>query len=342
MQIKLSQIIAKLGGELIGEDILISGVASLESATAEHISFLSSDKFKRELDVSKAKAIIISPKDIALTSLNKIVTPNPYLYFGKLSELFNPPKVLPPLIHPSLIAGTNTTIGDNCAISSNVVIGNNCHIGENVQIYPNVVIGDEVIIGANTIIHANVTIYDKVNLGDSCVLASGCVIGSSGFGYAPDEQGQWNKIPQVGGVKIGNNVEIGANTTIDCGALDATIIEDGVKIDNLVQIAHNVIIGAHSAIAACVGIAGSTKIGNNCQLAGACSITGHVEIAPHTIIGGHSVVSKSITQAGLYIGMPAIAYKKFAKNTIMINKLEQMYNEIKQLKQQLNKEDFNG
>lgn len=332
MKYKLSEIVAKFGGELVGEDVEVSGISPTDIAKSGDLTFLSADKYKKDLDKCVASAIIIDPKSADLAPLPKIVIDNPYLYFAKVSRMFNPAKVLAKGIKSTVIKGNNVSIAEDAAISDYVVIGDNVTIGNNCQIYPHVTIGDNVVIGEGTILHSGVRINNQVTLGHSCVVYQNAVIGSDGFGYAPDHKKNWHKIPQVGGVIVGNNVEIGANTTIDCGALQPTIIEDGVIIDNLVQIAHNVTIGAHSAIAATVGIAGGTKIGKYCQLAGGSALSGHIEIADHTVVGGMTGISKSITKPGLYMGAyPFEEYREYAKNAVQIRKLNQMYKQIKDL-----------
>ena len=319
MQYKLSDIVAKFGGRLEGNDCIVSGIASTNLATLSQITFITDDKYKNDLHDCNAAAIILNEKHASSTNLPKIITDNPYLYFSFVSNLFNPAKQLPIDIKDTARIDKTSTIGDNSAISDYVVIGKNTKLGRNCQIYSNVVLGDNVVIGDNAKIYPNVTIYDNVTIGNDTTIHAGTVIGSDGFGYAPDAKKHYNKIPQIGGVIIGNKVEIGANTTIDCGAMEPTIIEDGVIIDNLVQIAHNVKIGAHSAIAANVGIAGSTKIGRHCTLAGGVGLTGHIELCDHTVIGGATNIGRSITTPDLYMGVyPAMPYKEYAKTAVQL------------------------
>ncbi|MBP9742190.1 MAG: UDP-3-O-(3-hydroxymyristoyl)glucosamine N-acyltransferase [Burkholderiales bacterium] len=342
---KLSELIAKFGGTLRGEDIEISSIMSIKDAKHGDITFFYDKKFSADLSNCSASAVILREEDLPFTSLPAIITDNPLLYYCYVSRLFNPPKKLPYGIKASAVIDNTATIGENCAISDNVVIGANVKLGGGCQIYPNVVIGDDVIIGDNVTIYPNVTIYARVTIGDECILHSGVVIGSDGFGYAPDKNKHRHKIPQIGGVKMGNKVEVGANSTIDCGTFNPTIIEDGVVIDNLVQIAHNCKIGAHSVIAAHVGIAGSTIIGKYCILAGHAGIADNINICDHTIIGAFTGIGKNITKPDLYMAAyPFSTYRDYAKNAIHIRHLNEMHQRIKKLEKLClqNYEQFNG
>lgn len=338
MQYSLSEIVSKFGGVVAGADVVISDIAPTNIAKAGELTFLTDKKYTKHIATCKASAIILSHKDAATLDLSipQIISDDPYLYYSKVVTLFHPLSRLKIGIASTVKLGHNTLIGTNAAINDYVVIGENSQIGNNCQLYPGVVIGDSVIIGDNVIIYPNVVIYSKVKIGNNCSLHSGCIIGADGFGYAPDASRHWCKIPQVGGVEIGNEVEIGANTTVDRGALCPTIIEDGVKIDNLVQIAHNVKIGAHSAIAAAAGIGGGSTIGKHCQIAGASMVTGHVSIADYTIIGGASNVSKDIKVAGMYSsGIPAFLYKEWAKIVVYMRNWSATQEKIKKLEQSL-------
>jgi len=341
MSYRLSEIIAKFGGKLVGADIVVDAIAATNNATVNQLTFLSDKKYQKDLVNCKAGAIIISSQDaIVLDNLNnkmsKIISDNPYLYYSRVSGLFYPHKNLVAEIKDSCKLGKNVEIGSNPAIADYVVIGNNTKIGHNCQIYPHVVIGDDVVIGDNIIIYPHVTLYSNVKIGNSCIIHSGTVIGADGFGYAQDKDKAWHKISQVGGVVIGNDVEIGANATIDNGALSPTIIEDGVKIDNLVQIAHNNQIGAHAAIAAQVGIAGGTIIGKYCRIGGASGITGHIRIADHTAIGAASNVSKDIVTPDIYSsGIPVFPYKEWARIMVYMRNWSQNNDKLKTLENQV-------
>ncbi len=332
MQYKLSELVAKFGGRLVGDDISVNAIAPTDLATNNHITFLSDPKYKKALASCQASAIIIREEDATDLNLPQIITDNPYYYFSLVSNLFNPRRKLSSQIAQSAIIDPTSKIAANPAISHHVVIGANSSIGQNCQIFANVVIGDNVIIGDNITIYPNVTIYDKVTIGDDCVLHSGAVIGSDGFGNAQDAKRHYHRIPQIGGVVIGDRVEIGANTTVDCGTFEPTIIKDGARIDNLVQIAHNVTIGAHTGIASQVGIAGNTKIGNHVMLGGNAGIADHVEICDYTVIGASSNVGKNITKPGLYsCGMTAMEYKEWAKAYVHLRNIDKMNTKIREM-----------
>ena len=216
------------------------------------------------------------------------------------------------------------------------VIGGGARIGARTVIGPNCVVGDQARIGADCLLHANVTLYHRCEVGDRAILHSGCVIGADGFGFAPNE-GRWEKIPQIGRVLIGDDVEVGACTTIDRGALEDTVIEEGVKLDNLIQVAHNVTIGAHSAIAACTGIAGSAKIGRHCTIGGAAMIFGHIEIADGTRISTNTLITKSLPKAGTYTSaLPFSEHEVWQKNAVHMRNLDKLVSRVKQLEKRLN------
>lgn len=278
----------------------ISGIAPLDHAQAGQISFLANPQFRQYLPSTQASAVILSSKEANKCVVNALITDNPYLGYAKIAALFTPPINVAAGIHSTAI------IGKNCQIDSSVSIGAHCVIGDQVKIGKNSIInsgchiGNDTSIGEHCHLLAKVILYHGVHIGDRVVIHSGVVIGSDGFGLAKDEKNVWCKIPQLGGVIIGNDVEIGANTTIDRGALDNTVIEDGVKLDNLIQIAHNVHIGAHTAIAGCTGIAGSARIGKYCMIGGGASIVGHSEIADNVVLIGTATVERSIDQPGVY------------------------------------------
>jgi UDP-3-O-[3-hydroxymyristoyl] glucosamine N-acyltransferase len=322
---KLDALVAKFGGQLIGgQNVRVGRVATLESAGPGDLTFLAQPKYLSQLGCTRAAAVVLAPEARDSTQLPRIVTPNPYAYFAKVSEFFNP--VLAPQagIHGSAVVARSARIAKSASIGACTVIDSAVHVGEQAVVGPNCYLGERTSIGSGTRLHANVTIYHDCTIGRDCVLHAGAVIGADGFGLA-NEDGVWKKIPQVGGVKIGDNVEVGANTTIDRGALDDTVIEDGVKLDNQIQIGHNVRIGAHSAIAACVGIAGSTKIGSRCMLGGAAMIGGHITIASGTTVSGGSVIMKSIDKPGVYTGIyPVSAHQRWRKNAVHLRRLDEL------------------
>ena len=280
----LAQIASRLGGRVAGDpQTVIRQVGSLEQAGAGQITFFNSKKLQGKLSQTRAAAVILAPENERLTALPRIVADNPYAYFARVSQLFNPVVSQAPGVHPSAVVAASAKLGKD------VSIGAGC------------VVGDEVTIGDESCLYPRVVIYPNCSLGKRVVVHSGAVIGADGFGLAP-EAGRWVKIPQVGGVRIGDDVEIGANTTIDRGALDDTVIEEGVKLDNQIQVGHNVRIGAHSAIAGCVGIAGSADIGRHCTIGGAAMIHGHIRIADHVHVSAGTLISRSLPNPGTYTG----------------------------------------
>ncbi|WP_343594773.1 UDP-3-O-(3-hydroxymyristoyl)glucosamine N-acyltransferase [Acinetobacter sp.] len=288
-------------GELIGQaEVKISGLASLEQATTHHISFVNGEKYIEQALHSKAGALIIS-RDLQSQLIhhqNFIIVDNPYLAFAMLTHVFEIKRMSRGIestakIHPSAMIADNTYIGHY------VVIGENCVVGEGSIIESHTKLDDGVEIGNQCFIDSHVTLTGLTKMGNHVRIHANTVIGSEGFGFAP-YQGKWHRIAQLGSVRIGNHVRVGSNCSIDRGALDDTILEDGVIIDNLVQIAHNVHIGENTAIAAKTGIAGSTTIGKNCILAGACGVAGHLKITDNVTLTGMSMVTKSIFESGTY------------------------------------------
>lgn len=332
----LGEIAAQFGGEVLGNsDVVVSRMASLANAGPGDLSFLSDSKYRVLLAATSASAVIVGKNDGDATSLPRIVTDNPYAYFARVSTLLNPVAEPVPGIHPTAVVDVTATIPKSASVGVHAVIGRGARIGEFAVIGAGTVIGDHVVIGEHTVLHANVTIYYGCELGANCILSSGVVIGADGFGYAED-QGRWVKIPQVGRVLIGNNVEVGANTSIDRGALDDTIIEEGVKLDNLIQIGHNCIIGAHTVIAGCVGIAGSTHIGRHCRIGGAGMILGHLEVADGVTISPGSMITRSLSKAGTYTAlMPFQPHEKWLKTAAQLRHLGDMTDRLARLEKEL-------
>ncbi|MBS9779625.1 MAG: UDP-3-O-(3-hydroxymyristoyl)glucosamine N-acyltransferase [Moraxellaceae bacterium] len=305
----------------------IHKISSLEQADKQSLSFLAQDKYLSELADSQVGVILITQDKLSYlkdkSDCIALVVQSPYLAYASCSQLFD--KTISPSIHPTAIINKTAKIGENVTLGAYSVIGANTQIGNNTIIENHVTIAENCQIGANAIIKSNVVIAEQSQLGDNVRIHSGASIGSEGFGFAPTanlaEQG-WERIAQLGRVIIGNHVRIGANTTIDRGAISDTIIADNVIIDNLVQIAHNVQIGKGTAIASKTGIAGSTKIGKNCIIGGAVGITGHIEICDNVTITGMSLISKSITKSGSYSsGMPAIASPIWRRAVVKLRKL---------------------
>jgi UDP-3-O-[3-hydroxymyristoyl] glucosamine N-acyltransferase len=300
----LGQIASRLGGRVAGDaQTLIRQVGSLENAGAGQITFFNSKKLQAKLGETRAAAVILAPENERLTKLPRIVAENPYAYFARVSQLFNPAVLQASGVHASAVVSPTAKLGKDVSIGAGCVIGDNVTIGDESCLYPRVVIYRDCKIGSRVVIHA------------------GAVIGADGFGIAP-EDGRWVKIPQIGGVRIGDDVEIGANTTIDRGALDDTVIEEGVKLDNQIQVGHNVRIGAHSAIAGCVGIAGSADIGRHCTIGGAAMIHGHIRIADHVHVSAGTLISRSILKPGTYTGIyPFDEHGSWKRNAALLRRL---------------------
>ena len=316
-------LIKQLGGELIGDsNILINSAASLESANKNSVSFFNNSKYLDLLKNTKAALVILNKESCALHSGACIVVDNPYLYFAKISRLLNPIKILKKEIHKSAIIHSTCKLGKDIYIGPNVIIEENVSIADGVTVHAGVIIESDNIIGSHSTIHPNVVIKTNTIIGKNCTLYAGAVIGSDGFGYAKDND-KWLAIPQIGKVVLGDNVDIGSNSTIDRGALDDTIISSGVKIDNLVQIGHNCIIGENTIIAGCVGIAGSAKIGKNCAIGGAAMILGHLSITNNVTISPGSMITRSIKNPGTYTAlMPFQDHEAWLKTAAKIRRLK--------------------
>ena len=318
----LREIVEHLGGEAVGEVTApLTGIATLDSAGPGDISFVTSARFRSKLAGTRAGAVILGPGDREATSLPRIVSDNPYAYYARLVSLFHPEAPAQAGIHASAQVDPGATVAPSAEIGPFVVIGAGSRIGDGVRIGPGCVVGANVAIGAGTRLHARVTIYDGCSIGERCILHSGVVVGADGFGMARDA-GAWVKIPQVGAVRIGDDVEVGANTTIDRGALDDTVVGDGVKLDNQIQIGHNCVIGAHTVIAGCTGISGSVRIGRDCMIGGAVGMVGHIEIGDGITISGFTFVTKSILKPGTYTsGMPVMPHSEWLRNVAHLKHL---------------------
>jgi UDP-3-O-[3-hydroxymyristoyl] glucosamine N-acyltransferase len=329
---RLEEITSRFGGELVGDGrTAVRRVASLESAGPEDIAFLSHSRYKRLLKSTRAAALILPYSERDASALPRIICDDPYLYFTQVSRLLCPVEPISPGIHRTAVVESDALVAESAQIGAGAYIGHRVRIGERTAIGPGCVIADGAAIGDDGRLHANVTVYSECSLGNGVIVHSGAVLGADGFGMALHE-GQWLKIPQQGRVIIGNEVEIGANTAIDRGTLDDTIIEDGVKLDNLIQIGHNVRIGAHSALAGCVGIAGSARIGRHCTIGGGAIVLGHLEIADHVHISAATLITKSIKDAGKYTGAyPFAEHRQWAKTAAGLRRLESLSNRVQEI-----------
>lgn len=332
--LRLDEIVTRLGGEVAGDgSVAVTQVGSLASAREGQIAFLAHPKFRQLLQATKASAVIVAPQFSSETTLPRIVHANPYAYYARVVALLNPVRQQPLGIHPSAVV--HSVMPASARIGENVVIGKKVVIGENVTIFPGCVIGDGVCIGSDSKIYPNVVIYQGCVIGQRAVIQAGAVIGGDGFGFAKDGD-CWVKIPQIGRVVIGDDVEIGANTSIDRGALDDTLIGNDVKLDNQIQIAHNVVIGDHSAMAGCVGIAGSTRIGRRCTVGGAGMIVGHLDLADDVHISAGTMVTKSIRKAGQYTSIfPLESHDEWLQNAAQIKRLAKLSERVAELEKKL-------
>lgn len=314
-------------------DLQIDRVATLETAGPRDIAFVAGEKYRALLAKTGAGAVILRSKDAGHFKGNALLSDNPRLCLAKVASVLHPQPRIHPGRHSTAVIEASAVVAADVSIGAQSVVEAGSRIGSGVVIGPGCYVGAGAVIGAHTRLHAHVSIGERCILGERCIVQPGAVIGSDGFGYARDGS-QWQKILQLGRVVIGDDVEIGANTTIDRGAIDDTVIERGVKLDNLIHIAHNVHIGADTAIAACVGIAGSTRIGQRCTIAGRAGIVGHIEITDDVTITGAAVVTHSIRTAGIYSsGSPLEPYTSWLKNAVRMRQLDDMARRLKKLEQ---------
>jgi UDP-3-O-[3-hydroxymyristoyl] glucosamine N-acyltransferase len=346
MAITLGEIAKRFGGEVVGDAMVrVGGLAPLDQAQPHQLAFLANPKYLSQVDATRAGAVLIAPADLdKLTSREGrsfIVTPNPYAYFARVAQMFIDLAAPAALmgVHPSAVVDPAAQVAKTAVIGPNVVIEAGAVVGEGVRLDAGVFIGRGTHVGESSHLYPRVSVYHGCEIGPRAIVHAGAVIGSDGFGFAPDfvgegaaRTGSWVKIPQVGGVKIGADVEIGANTTIDRGAMADTVIEECVKIDNQVQIGHNCRIGAYTVIAGCAGIAGSTTIGKHCMIGGAVGIAGHVTLGDYVIVTAKSGVSKSLPKAGIYTSaFPAIENAQWNKSAALMRNLDKLRDRIKAL-----------
>ncbi|WP_434940510.1 UDP-3-O-(3-hydroxymyristoyl)glucosamine N-acyltransferase [Shewanella sp. HL-SH8] len=331
-QVTLKEIGQLLNATVRGDDTqIVMSVATLEDAIEGQLSFLANSKYRAQLEATQASAVLLTEKDAADYKGTAIIVADPYVGFARVAQLLDTSPKAAVGIHPSAQIDASAKLGENVSIGANAVIGANVILSDNVQIGPGSVVGESSIIGQNSCLWANVTLYHNVHIGTDCTIHSASVIGSDGFGYA-NEHGNWIKIPQTGGVRIGNRVEIGASTSIDRGALSHTEIHDGVIIDNQVQIAHNVVIGQNTAIAGGTIVAGSSTIGKYCIIGGGCGISGHISIADGVHISGGTNVTSVIRDKGVYSSATiAMENKLWRRNTVRFRQLDELFARVKQL-----------
>jgi UDP-3-O-[3-hydroxymyristoyl] glucosamine N-acyltransferase len=296
----LGELAAQFGCELAGDPAIeVSRVATLANADADCLSFFANKVYRDELRSTGAGAVIVREEDVADCPVAALVARDPYLVYARMAAELHPEPDVQPGIHPTAAVAESATVASSSQLSAHVSVAASAEIGEGVFIGPGAVIGPRCRVGAGSRILANVTLVQDVSVGERCIVHPGAVLGSDGFGNAQSDRG-WVKVPQVGGVRVGDDVEIGANSTIDRGAIDDTVIGNGVRIDNLVQIAHNVQVGDHTAMASMTGVSGSTTIGKRCMFAGQSGIVGHITICDDVVVGGATMISKDIARPGFY------------------------------------------
>ncbi|PTS83717.1 UDP-3-O-(3-hydroxymyristoyl)glucosamine N-acyltransferase [Pseudomonas sp. HMWF032] len=332
----LGQLAERLGATLRGAtDKPISGLATLQEAGADQLSFLANAQYRKFLSGCQAGAVLLTAADAEGYAGNALVVANPYLAYAELSHLFDRKPQALPGVHPTAVVAADAHVDASASIGAYAVIESGAQIAAGVSIGAQCVVGARSVIGEGGWLAPRVTLYHDVQIGKRVVIQSGAVIGGEGFGFA-NEKGVWQKIAQIGGVTIGDDVEIGANTTVDRGALSDTLIGNGVKLDNQIMIAHNVQIGDNTAMAGCAGISGSTKIGKNCMIAGGVGMVGHIEVCDNVFVTGMTMVTRSITEPGSYSSgtamQPAAEWRKSAAR---IRQLDDMARRLQQLEKQL-------
>lgn len=340
IEITVQQVSDMLGGIIEGDsETKLSNIAKIEEAKISDLCFLANSKYEKYIYTTTAGAVLVSKdfqpqKEISSTLIR---VEDPYSAFTQILEFYAQYLIQSKVgVEEPSFVGENSIVGEHIYRGAFSYIGKNSNIGNNVKIYPNVTIGENVTIGDNSVLFHGVKVYDNCVVGNNCKIQASTVIGSDGFGFAPQKDGTYKTIPQLGNVVLEDNVDIGANTTIDCATMGSTIIKKGAKIDNLVQIAHNAIIGENTVIAAQSGVSGSTEIGKNCVIAGQVGIVGHLKIADKTTIGAQSGVSKSIKKGGTIIqGSPAFGYKDNLKSQVVFRKLPELESQIRELREKV-------
>jgi len=331
--VSLGELAVRFGCTLKGDpDLRVTRVGTLESAESDCITFLANPRYRKFLAATSAGAVIVEPRFADECAGAALISKNPYATYARIAAVLHPAPAARPGIHPSASIDPTANIDSTSAIGAHAVIGASVRIGARAVVGPGCVIMEQAQIGEDTRLVANVTICQTVQIGDRCLVHPGVVIGADGFGLAPD-RGEWIKVPQVGSVRICSDVEIGANTTIDRGAIEDTVIEDGVKLDNQIQIGHNVRIGAHTVMAGMSGVSGSTTIGQRCMIAGQVGIGGHITICDDVFVTGKSFVSTSIRKPGYYSsGLTVDEAARFRKNAARFNQLDELARDVRRLR----------
>ena len=329
MPVALGELAARFGCELRGDpDLTVDRVATLSGAAQGAVSFLANPRYRRDLESTRATAVILRESDAAACPAGVLITANPYATYARVAAFLHPRPAAAQGVHPRACVDPTAQLAADASVAAGASIGAGVVLGSRVQVGPGCVLLDGVRVGDDTRLVANVTLCEGVAIGARCLLHPGAVIGADGFGHAPDADG-YVKVPQLGSVRIGDDVEVGACTTIDRGAIDDTLIEDGVKLDNQVQIGHNCRIGAHTVVAGCAGVSGSTTIGRRCMIGGMAGIGGHIEIVDDVIIGGKAMVTSSIHKPGMYLGsLGADEAKRFRRNAARFQRLDEFVRRV--------------
>jgi len=322
-EFSLGELAVRFGLTLRGEpELKVRSVATLSRAGAGSLSFLANSRYRRQLEITGATAVLISAEDEGDCPVAALIHPNPYLVYARIAALLHPQVPRTPGRHPSAVISSRARIAASAEIGPLAVIEEDAQIGERVSIGPGCVVQRGARVGDDSVLVSRVNLYPGVTLGRRCILHAGAVVGADGFGFAQNS-GSWLKVPQLGSVRIGDDVEIGANTTIDRGAIDDTVVENGVKLDNQIQVGHNVVIGAHTAIAGCTGISGSTVIGQRCMIGGMVGLAGHLTIVDDVVVTGCSLVSASIKKPGSYSsGMPTVETRLWRRMVAHLRRLD--------------------
>lgn len=332
----LGQLAEALGAQLKGPEALqITGLATLQEATCGQLSFLANKQYRKYLDDSQAGAVLLKAEDAEGFAGNALIVADPYLAYARISHLFDPKPKAVAGIHPSAVVHEDAQVDASASVGPFAVIESGARIGANVTVGAHCFIGARCVIGDGGWLAPRVTLYHDVTIGKRVVIQSGAVIGGEGFGFA-NEKGVWQKIAQIGGVTLGDDVEIGVNTAVDRGALSDTRIGNGVKLDNQIQIAHNVQVGDHTAMAACVGISGSTRIGKHCMIAGGVGMVGHIDVCDNVFVSGMTMVTRSITEPGGYSSGTAMQpLAEWRKSAARIRQLDEMSKRLQQLEKRV-------
>ena len=336
--LRLADLAVRFGCDLIGDpETRVTRVAGLDRATPDAISFLASKAYRQHLEGTQAAAVILAPEHADECPVAALVSKRPYALYARIAATLHPEPDFEPGVHPTAVVDPSAKVSATGRIAANCVIDADTEIGSGCFVGPGCTIGRGCSLGQDTRLVARVSLCDDVRAGQRCVFHPGVVIGSDGFGLA-EESGEWIRVPQLGGVQIGNDVDVGSNTTIDRGAVDDTILEDGVKLDNQIQVGHNVRIGAHTVVAGSVGISGSVTIGRHCQIGGQVGFVGHLSVVDNVIITGRSMVTQSVTQPGIYSGgLPMDEAARFRKNAARFRRLDDLARRLAALERSMKK-----